>query len=182
MNLEENLSVKRLREKIPQVITQVEEFRGEITVWVKAPQWVEVSRYLRDDPELSYDLLTDLTAVDYLAMKKEPRLVVVLQLYSMRYHHSLRLKVAAEGEPPTVPTLTSVWGGANWLEREIYDLFGIHFSGHPNLRRIMMPDDWEGHPLRKDHPQGVEEVAFTHNTPSFPEHRPHMRPEREKKM
>lgn len=180
MEPEENLSVKRLREKFPEAVVRAEEFRGEITVWIRPEHLLGVARFLRDEPNLDYKLLSDLSGVDYLGMGLEPRLVVVYHLYSLTHGHRLRLKVGAEGDPPTVPSVNAVWSGANWQEREVRDLFGIHFSDHPDLRRILMPEDTVGHPLRKDYPQGKEEVSFTYNTPTFEEHRGHMRPEREK--
>jgi NADH-quinone oxidoreductase subunit C len=107
--------------------------------------------FLRDTPGLEFDFLTDLTAVDYPARPK--RFDVVLHLYSMTQNHRLRVKAAvAEGEE--IDTLVPVWKAANWEERECYDMFGIVFHGHPDLRRILLPEDWEGFPLRKDYPLG----------------------------
>jgi NADH-quinone oxidoreductase subunit C len=106
----------------------------------------EVARSCRDDEE--FDMLTDLTAVDW--PKREKRFDVVLNLYSFARNERLRLKSMA-GENESVPTLCPVWPAANWMEREVFDMFGIVFDGHPNLQRILMPDEWEGYPLRKDY-------------------------------
>lgn len=156
----DNLSLTRLKEKYPDSILESAEFRGELTLVVKKEDIVPVCRFLRDDPELSYNFLSDLTAVDRLG--RELRFDVIYHLYSLDKNHRVRLKVKA-GESEAVPSVTSVWNNANWFEREVFDLFGIEFRDHPDLRRILMPDDWVGHPLRKDFPLTKEEVMFTHN-------------------
>ncbi len=156
----DNLSLTRLKEKYPDSILESAEFRGELTLVVKKEDIVPVCRFLRDDPELSYNFLSDLTAVDRLG--RELRFDVIYHLYSLDKNHRVRLKVRA-GEGEAVPSVTSVWNNANWFEREVFDLFGIEFRDHPDLRRILMPDDWVGHPLRKDFPLTKEEVMFTHN-------------------
>ena len=155
-----NLSLTRLKEKYPDSVLESAEFRGELTLVVKKEDIVSVCRFLRDDPELSFNFLSDLTAVDRSG--RELRFDVIYNLYSIDKNHRLRLKVKA-GENELVPSVTSVWNNANWFEREVFDLFGIKFDGHPDLRRILMPDDWVGHPLRKDFPLTKEEVMFTHN-------------------
>ena len=150
----------RLNREFPDSIPESGEFRGELTVVVKREDIVTICRFLRDDPELSFNFLSDLTAVDRSG--REPRFDVIYHLYSLDKNHRVRLKVRA-GENETVPSVTSVWSNANWFEREVFDLFGIGFDGHPDLRRILMPDDWVGHPLRKDFPLTKEEVMFSHN-------------------
>jgi NADH-quinone oxidoreductase subunit C len=112
-----------------------------------------VARALRDRPELAFALLVELTAVDY--WPREPRFEVVYILVSPARRRRLRLKVRLAGGEPHLPTVTGVWPAANWLEREVWDLYGIVFDGHPDLRRLLMPDDWEGHPLRRDYPVQV---------------------------
>ena len=156
----ENLVLTRLKEKHPDSILESAEFRGELTLVVKRDDIVPVCRFLRDDAELSFNFLSDLTAVDRSG--REPRFDVIYHLYSLDKKHRLRLKVKA-GEAESVPSVTSVWSNANWFEREVFDMFGIGFDGHPDLRRILMPDDWVGHPLRKDFPLTKEEVMFSHN-------------------
>jgi len=123
---------------------------GELTVVVKPEAIVRVCQFLRDEPGLDYKFLSSVTGVD-LGLEADPQFEVVYHLYSMSQHHRLRLKVRVN-EDESVPTVTGVWKAADWYERETYDLFGVEFDGHPDLRRIMMPDDYEGHPLRKDFP------------------------------
>ncbi len=152
MEVEEHLAVRKLREGFPQEVLEAGAPRNEVTVVVDRAAIEAVCRFLRDDPDLAFDYLTDLTAVDRLRLGEAgPRFEVVYHLYSMARRHRLRLKVrAADGE--AVPTVTPVWAGAEWFEREVFDLFGVPFAGHPDLRRIVMPEDWQGHPLRKDYP------------------------------
>lgn len=152
--------IERLRAALPEAIEKSSEFRGDLAVFVQREAIVEVARMLRDDPTLSYNFLDNLCGVDYLG--RTPRFEVVYHLLSHKNRHRICLKVGvAEGQ--AVPTLTSLWATANWQERETYDLLGIPFAGHPGLQRILLPDDWQGHPLRKDVPLGGEEVAFTFN-------------------
>ncbi len=118
-----------------------------------------VARALRDRPELQCDFLAELTAVDFLTA--EPRYEVVYILVSTQLRHRIRVKVRLSGRDPRVATVCDVWPAANWLEREVWDLFGIVFEGHPDQRRLLMPEDWEGHPLRKDYPVQIRMAART---------------------
>jgi NADH-quinone oxidoreductase subunit C len=154
---ENNRAVIKLKEKFAASILEVKEFRGEVTVTVKKEDIIDVCRFLKS--ELSYNLLTDVTAVDYLG--REPRFMMVYNLYSIPNKDRLRVKApVAEGDC-TVDSVTVLWNTANWLEREVYDLFGIVFTNHPDLRRILMTDDWVGHPLRKDYPlQGPDREPY----------------------
>ncbi len=152
---------QRLREAFPQELTSIREFRGELQVVVPREQLVAVAQFLRDTPELRYIYLENLCGVDYLG--REPRFEVVYHLLSLSHRHRVCLKVGVPEADPTVPTLTRLWPTANWQEREAYDMFGIIFRNHPSLERILMPEDWEGYPQRKDVPLGYEEVAFTFN-------------------
>ena len=149
-----------LKAQFGNAILQTSEFRGELTAVVAAEHVVEVLTFVKNDPD-GYPVFEDLTAVDW--PERDPRFEVVYQLLSYKKKSGLRLKVQLPEDAPTIPTITSLWIGANWFEREVYDLFGITFSGHPDLRRLMMPDDWIRHPLRKDYPLGGEEVEFSHN-------------------
>jgi NADH-quinone oxidoreductase subunit C len=125
---------------------------GTPVATVAAGSIVEALTLLRDDPEISYRVLSDLASVDYGAGKREPRYVVVYNLLSRKYVSRLRLEVGvAEGEE-SVPTVTGIHAVADWLEREVFDLMGIRFEGHPDLRRIQLPEDYDGHPLRKEFP------------------------------
>ena len=156
---------ERLRERFPGV-----EFRrqgGEAvrdhTLQLPAGNLVEVCTFLRDDPELDFAMLSWISGVDWLP--REPRFEVVYGLLSLARAARVTLKVQLPGENPRVPTVIGVWPTADWLERETWDFYGIEFTGHPNLKRILLPEGWVGWPLRKDSPLGYEEVAFTHNTP-----------------
>jgi NADH-quinone oxidoreductase subunit C len=132
-------------------IEEIKAQHEEVTLYVKREQIVEICRYLRDDPGLQFNLLSDLTGVDR-GIDEEPRFEVVYQLRSLPNRTRLRLKVRVDEEECHVPTVSGVWKTADWHERETFDLFGIRFDGHPDLRKILTPDDLEGHPLRKDFP------------------------------
>ncbi len=154
-------TVAALRARFPDAIEDVIEFRGETTVVIAPPAIVEVCTFLRDDPELGYNYLADLAGVDYLPA--EPRFAVSYLPYAMAANARLRLKVYLPGEAPEVASVTGVWANADWHEREAWDMLGIKFTGHPDLRRLLMPADWVGHPHRKDYPLGYEEVQFSFN-------------------
>ncbi len=153
---------------------QVETFRDEVSLIVQPEDIVEVCRTLRD--EYNFDFLADLTAVDYWP-QQAPRFHVVYQLYSYLHNVALRLRVPVDGEEPEVPTVEGVYPNANWYEREVWDMFGIKFAGHSDLRRILMPFDWVGHPLRKDYPLGYEEPQFTFNFHDIERKKPRARRE-----
>jgi len=158
-------AVEKLRAKYPDAITAQSEFRGEMTLVVRPQDLVGVAQFLRDDPELRFDHLANLTAVDwskYPAYNGKERFTGIYHLLSMASGQRLTLKVPAPGgDNPALPTLTGLWPGANWFEREVYDLMGIKFDGHPDLRRILMPLNWPSYPLRKDVPLGGEPVPFS---------------------
>ncbi len=149
-------TVEMVRKKFPQAIVETVEFRGEQTIVLKPEHLVAVCNYLHKN--LQYTFLSTVTAVDWF--ERVPRYDVVYHLLSIPHRSELRLKVrvgergagADLSQPPSVPTVVGVWPSANWYEREVYDLFGITFAGHPDLRRILMPMDWTTHPLRKDYP------------------------------
>ncbi len=124
--------------------------RDEMTIYVERSALREACALLRDDPACPFNFLSDVTCVDWYPA--EPRFEVVYHLLSIPKKERVRLKVRLNSSSPNVDSLTSIWPGANYFEREVFDLFGIRFAGHPYLRRIMMPEDWEGHPLRKDYP------------------------------
>jgi len=147
---ENSLAVRKLREWDSRAVAQVIEFRGETTVVVPLEHLVRTAEYLVTEPSLRFSFLSDITTVDRYPI--EPRFEVNYHLLSIERRERLRLKVRVPGNEPVVPSVTPVWPTANWHEREIFDLFGIRFQGHPDLRRILMPEDWEGYPLRKDYP------------------------------
>jgi len=141
--------LKKLQLAFPGSILEVRTFRGEVTVTVPKKDLLAVCQFLHGDPELKYAFLTDLSGLDFFP--ENPRFQVVYLLYSMKNNERLRVKTrVAEGE--TVASMESVWKAANWLEREVYDLFGIAFENHPDLRRILLWDGYDGYPLRKDYP------------------------------
>jgi len=142
--------VRKLREFNPGAVLGATDFRGQLALTIAPALLRDICDVLRRDPELSYDFLTDITAVDRYPV--EPRFEVVYQLRSMKTRQRLRLKAPLPGDDPRIDSLVGLWPGADVLECEVYDLFGVRFTGHPNLRRLLMPDDWEGHPLRKDYP------------------------------
>ena len=156
---------QRLRERFPGVAFERQQGEAvrDLTLYLPGDALVEVCTFLRDDPEFDFAMLSWVSGLDWLP--RTPRFEVVYGLLSVTHARRLQLKVRLNDERPRVPTLTGVWVGANWLERETYDFYGIEFTGHPELTRILLPDDWVGWPLRKDSPLGYEEVAFTHNTP-----------------
>jgi len=136
----------------------------DYTLYVPPGSLTEICSFLRDDPELDFAMLVSVTGVDYLP--RDPRFEVVYHLLSVSKNGRFVLKVRLPGEDPHVATVSGVWPTANWLEREQYDFYGIVFDGHPDMTRILMPEAWEGWPLRKDSPLGYQEVSFTHNTPN----------------
>ena len=134
----------------PEAIHSVKFDRDELTIVVDRSAVREACALLREDPVCPFNFLSDITCVDWYPA--EPRFEVVYHLLSIPKKERVRLKVRLNSSSPTVDSLTSIWPGANYFEREVFDLFGVRFAGHPYLRRIMMPEDWEGHPLRKDYP------------------------------
>jgi NADH/F420H2 dehydrogenase subunit C len=138
-----------LQSAVPGAVEHVSFYVGDWTVIVPVSHLLEAARFLRDTPETAFDFCSDVTASDWPT--RPQRFDVIYCLYSTRLHTRVRLKVRA-GEHDPVPSVSGIWPGANWLEREVYDLFGVNFTGHPDLRRILMPEDWQGFPQRKDYP------------------------------
>jgi NADH-quinone oxidoreductase subunit C len=136
------------------------EYQGQVTVVLAAEHLIAALTRLRDD--FSFEMLEMETAVDYWP-QTAPRFHVVYQVCSLEHNVQLRIRVPLDGNSPSIPTIEGIYPNANWHEREIWDMFGIHIEGHSDLRRILMPADWEGHPLRKDYPLGYEEVQFSFN-------------------
>jgi NADH dehydrogenase I D subunit len=165
--------VDALRAQLPGAVLERREFRGELAVVLRPADLLTACKYLRDEPSLAYDLCIFVSVVDQLdadllpddkgSTTRSSRFVAVYQLYSLTHQHRLRLHVPLAGDAPVVDSVASVWQAADWHEREAYDMFGIQFRGHPELRRILMPFDWTGHPLRKDYALGGEPVQFTVN-------------------
>ena len=156
-NQNSNVVVDTLRAWSTNAIEEVIEFRGETTLVVPRKVLRAIAARCRDDGGLQFNLLTDATCVDRFPM--EPRFELNYHLVSIPKRLKVRLRVRLAGGDPVVDSLVPVWPGANWLEREIFDLFGIQFTGHPDLRRILLPEDWEGYPLRKDYPvEGFRDI------------------------
>lgn len=148
--LKHHPAVARLLGWKDSAIQSVKFDRDEMTIYVDRSDIREACAVLRDDPACPFDFLSDVTCVDWYP--SEPRFDVVYHLLSIPEKERVRLKVRLNSSSPSIDSITPVWAGANYFEREIFDLFGVRFAGHPYLRRIMMPEDWEGHPLRKDYP------------------------------
>ena len=142
----------KLQELFPGSVISVHAERGDETAVVKRESLLEIARFLKENADFAMNILMDLTAVDGLWMNASPRFEVVYHFYSLTKNHRLRLKVPVSENEPSVASLTGLWPIANWFEREAWDLFGIQFEGHPNLKRILMYEGFVGHPLRKDYP------------------------------
>ncbi len=143
-------TLARIKDQFEEDIVELHQQLGQDTVIVSRSALVKLARFLKEEPDLQYDYLMDLTAVDY--WKRTPRFEVVYHFLSLKNHRRVRIKVPVGIREPEIDSLTGLWPGANWYEREVYDMFGIHFTGHPDLRRILMYPEFEGHPLRKDYP------------------------------
>jgi NADH-quinone oxidoreductase subunit C len=147
--------VERLRARFGAAVVETHAHRGDHTAVIDRGALVDALTFCRDDAALGFDMLSDLTAVDYLkypGREDGPRFDVVYHLYSIAHNHRVRLKVRVDEDDPVVPTAVPVWPIADWLEREVWDMFGIRFEGHPDLRRLLMYEEFVGHPLRKDYP------------------------------
>jgi len=156
-----------LKEKFGDAIVETHSHLGDDSAVVAPSLWKDVCAFLRSDPQMSFDMIVDLCGVDY-PDRSEGRFEVVLHLYSIARRHRVRLKTRvgdAEGDGAEVDSISEIWPGANWFEREAYDLLGISFKGHPDLRRILMYPEFEGHPLRKDYPANKTQPLVPYRTP-----------------
>jgi len=156
-----SITEEKLNKSYSERIIELYSFRGDLNVVAHAKDIQELCRFLKTDPDLKYDFLSCITAADYLGIR-EKRFEVVYVLFSISNRYRVILKTRID-ENEEIPTLTSIWSTANWQEREIFDMFGIKFSGHPNLKRILMDDDWVGYPQRKDFPVTYEVPNFSFN-------------------
>jgi NADH-quinone oxidoreductase subunit C len=148
---------------------QVQVFRGETHITIHPDHIVEVARAIKDT--LKFEMLASQTAVDYWP-QTQPRYHIVCQFNSLSQKTRFEVRVPLDGNEPHCDSIAAVYPNANWFEREIFDMFGVHFNGHPDQRRILMPHDWEGHPLRKDYPLGYEEVEFSFNFEEIEQRKP----------
>ncbi len=146
-----NLHIQ-LKERFPDAVLETHAHKGDETALVKRESLLAIAQLLKTDPLFDMNVLMDLAGVDGLDLKWKPRFQVVYHFYSLALNHRLRLKVAVEEKDAVVPTLTGLWPSANWFEREVWDMFGIRFEGHPDPRRILMYEQFQGHALRKDYP------------------------------
>ena len=160
---EPDLVAERLRDRFGEDILDLVEGGDCLTAVVGRDNVIGVASFLRDEPDLAFARLSDLCGVDYLSLAREPRLAVVYHLHSFQLMRYVRLRVPIDEDDAVVPSLCGVWPGANFFEREAFDMFGIRFEDHPDLKRILMPDDFEGYPLLKDFVQRPEVVEFSFN-------------------
>lgn len=147
----------KLKEKFSQDILDSHSFRSDETAIIRPESLLSIARYLKENSELDFNFLMDLTAVDYLfyaggRIKKDFRFEIVYHFFSLKHNHRIRIKVPVDEKNPQVESLCALWASANWYEREVWDMFGIRFQGHPNLKRILMYEEFQGHALRKDYP------------------------------
>lgn len=159
---------------LPEALADTHEFRGETTLITTPEQLLGLLRALRDTPGLVYNFLSDISAVDYYPdyYSRPGRFAVSYHLYSLLYSRRIRVKVYLSEDDPRVPSATALWPAANFLEREILDLMGITFDGHPDPRRVLLPADWDGHPARRDYPLGYETPMFSFNVDEIKKHKP----------
>jgi NADH-quinone oxidoreductase subunit C len=160
-NSNSNLFEDKVSGAFPEALMEVVEFRGETTLVIDQEKLREVCLFIRDDAELKCDLLEDIVADDMLP--EYPRFAVNYHVSSTSLRHHIRLRVPVEDPDDGPETMSTVWPVASWLETEVWDLMGITFKGNDKLRRLFLPEDWQGHPLRKDYPLGYEEVQFSFN-------------------
>ncbi len=157
--------LEKLKAKFGDAILETHSNFGDDTALVVAERWQEICQFLRSDPQMAFDMFIDLCGVDF--PQREPRMEVVLHLYSLVKNHRVRLKTRvgdAEMASAELDTLTDIWAGANWFEREVYDMSGVKFRGHPDLRRILMYPEFEGHPLLKDYPASRTQPLVPYRT------------------
>ncbi len=146
---------EKIKDKFLQEILDISQFRDQVSVTIKRDKIIDICRYLYEDPDIRMDFLSDLCGVDY--PERKPRFEMVYNLCSLKHGHRIRIKALIPVDNPSIDSVVSIWSGANWHEREACDMFGIVFNGHPDLRRILMPEEWNGFPLRKNYPlQGIE--------------------------
>jgi NADH-quinone oxidoreductase subunit C len=155
--------VEKIKTDQGKAINSSEVNLGDSVIFVGAERIHDIAEYLKNDPDLDFDYLSNITGTDYLNEEREPRFEVVYELHSIEKNHSIRIRVGLAEEDPTIPTVSDLWKGALYPERELFDMFGFNIKGHSNLSRLIMPEEWEGNPLRKDYPLTIEDVTFSHN-------------------
>ena len=165
---ENSLTLERLREKFAASILETHSFRDDDTAIIQPEAIVAIATCLKNDPELDYNFLMDLTAVDCLKLGTTHRFEVVYHFFSLSKKHRVRIKIRLSGKNPELDSIVSLWAGADWYEREVWDMFGVKFRGHPNLKRILMYEEFEGHPLRKDYPIRKRQPLIGPGSPGQP--------------
>ena len=165
---EESLTLTRLRDKFAANILETHSFHGDDTAVIQPESIVAVATCLKNDPDLDYNFLMDLSAVDCLYLGTAHRFEVVYHFFSLSKKRRIRIKVPLSGKSPELDSIASLWAGADWYEREVWDMFGVKFRGHPNLKRILMYEEFEGHPLRKDYPIRKRQPLVGPGSPSQP--------------
>ena len=178
-------AIESVRQEFGDQLVETIAFRDETTLVVERARILDILAHLRDHADLRFDRLADLTAIDYLdaptlaGIRSDVRFAIVYHLMSRRSVARLRVRALVSEDDPSIASVTGLFPMANWPEREVYDLMGISFDGHPDLKRILLPDDWDGHPLRKDYPIGAEEVQFSFNETEIAAQYPQTLEERE---
>jgi len=167
----DQLVIKKITKAFPEAIEEIVDFRGEKTLFIKKEDVKNICQLLKEDEDLQYNFLTDIVADDMLP--DFPRFAVSYQLNSLANNHQIRLRTWVEDPEDGPDTVGTVWPIGTWLEMEIWDLMGIRFKDNSSLRRLFLPEDWQGHPLRKDYPLGYEEVQFTFNFDEIDAKKPH---------
>lgn len=155
--------IEKIKSSCGEDIEKVEVTLGDAVVHIHPQSLHKVAGFLKDDPDLGFNYLSHITGVDYLDMDRDPRFEAVYELHSIDHNHSVRVRVGLPEENPALSTVSDLWPSAVFPERELIDLFGFDVSGIENPRRLIMPEDWEGHPLRRDYSIGYEDVTFSHN-------------------
>jgi NADH-quinone oxidoreductase subunit C len=155
--------LKKVKADQGEAIESSEVNLGDSVIFVGKEAVRGILEYLKADPSLDFDYLSHISGADYLNDDREPRFEVVYELHSIDKNHSIRIRVGLGEEDPTIPTVSDLWKGALYPERELFDMFGFNVESHPNLSRLIMPEEWEGNPLRKDYPLTLEDVTFSHN-------------------
>ncbi len=155
--------VEKVKSSLTDAIQDTALPQGDAVIFVAPDCLQKVAAFLKDDPSLKFDYLSDVCGVDYLNEEREPRFEAVYILYSIDHQHSIRVRVGIDEDNPSVPTVSELWKGALYPEQELFDMFGIHIEGHPKNERLIMPKEWSGFPLRKDYPLTTETVTFSHN-------------------
>ncbi|NJD21950.1 MAG: NADH-quinone oxidoreductase subunit C [Melioribacter sp.] len=149
MNTKE-LIIEKVKEKFSESVEEISDFRDDLSITIKKDQIVNLGRFLKENSDLQFIMCKDVTAIDWATRKK--RFTTVYHIYSFKLNYTLRLKSNIDDDPPTIETVSPIWPSANWYERETWDMYGIKFINHPDLRRMYMPEGFEHHPLKKDFP------------------------------